>query len=94
VALRASSYPNHSRAPICGIRTVSVDGTENGRSPASRPTPSPPQLTPTKKASDATRRYYTIAVDALGQEGFPFSPICSNPEWRPFYEPFEGDWHL
>jgi hypothetical protein len=44
-------------------------------------------------AGKATRRYYVVAVDALGQEGFPSSPVWFNREWRQFYVPFVGEWH-
>ncbi len=33
------------------------------------------------------------AVDALGQEGLPSSPVWHNREWKRFYEPFTGQWH-
>jgi hypothetical protein len=44
-------------------------------------------------AADSTRRFYIIAVDALGQEGFPSSPVWHNREWQQFYRPFVDDWH-
>jgi hypothetical protein len=44
-------------------------------------------------AGTATRRYYVVAVDALGQEGFPSSPVWFNREWQSFYRPFVGEWH-
>ena len=44
-------------------------------------------------AGEATRRYYVVAVDALGQEGFPSSPVWHRREWRTHYEPFIGEWH-
>ncbi len=44
-------------------------------------------------AGKETRRYYVVAVDALGQEGFPSSPVWSNREWQSFYQPFIGEWH-
>lgn len=45
------------------------------------------------EAGERTRRYYIVAVDALGQEGFPSAPVWYRREWRPFYEPFVGAWH-
>jgi hypothetical protein len=45
------------------------------------------------KAGKTTRRYYVVAVDALGQEGFPSSPVWFNREWQSFYKPFVGEWH-
>jgi hypothetical protein len=44
-------------------------------------------------AGKETRRYYVVAVDALGQEGFPSSPVWFNREWQSFYKPFVGEWH-
>lgn len=46
-----------------------------------------------ENAGKPARRYYVIAVDALGQEGFPSSPVWFNREWAPFYVPFVGEWH-
>jgi len=46
-----------------------------------------------QQAGSSTRRYYVVAVDALGQEGFPSSPVWFNREWKRFYEPFTGEWH-
>ncbi len=36
---------------------------------------------------------YIVAVDAIGQEGFPSSPVWFQREWRAYYEPFVGAWH-
>ena len=44
-------------------------------------------------AGKETRRYYVVAVDALGQEGFPSSPVWFEREWRAFYKPFVKEWH-
>jgi hypothetical protein len=40
-----------------------------------------------------TRRYWAVAVDALGQEGFPSAPAWHYREYRRFYVPFVGAWH-
>jgi hypothetical protein len=40
-----------------------------------------------------TRRYWVVAVDALGQEGFPSAPAWHYREYRRYYEPFVGPWH-
>lgn len=45
------------------------------------------------EAGKASRRYYIVAVDALGQEGFPSAPVWFEREWKRFYEPFTGEWH-
>jgi hypothetical protein len=39
------------------------------------------------------RRYYVVAVDALGQEGFPGAPVWFEREWKSYYQPFTRDWH-
>jgi hypothetical protein len=44
-------------------------------------------------AGKSARRYYVVAVDSLGQEGFPSAPAWFNREWRDFYRPFVGEWH-
>ncbi len=44
-------------------------------------------------AGKSSRRYYVVAVDALGQEGHPSSPVWFEREWKAFYKPFIGDWH-
>jgi hypothetical protein len=45
------------------------------------------------KAGDVTRRYWVVAVDALGQEGFPSAPTWHQRQFRKFYVPFTGEWH-
>ncbi|MBY0526867.1 MAG: fibronectin type III domain-containing protein [Gemmataceae bacterium] len=45
------------------------------------------------KAGSVARRYWIVAVDALGQEGFPSAPTWHNREYRKFYVPFVGEWH-
>jgi hypothetical protein len=45
------------------------------------------------EAGKAARRYYVVAVDALGQEGCPSAPVWFEREWKRFYEPFVGEWH-
>jgi len=44
-------------------------------------------------AGKNARRYYVVAVDALGQEGFPSAPAWFEREWKQYYQPFTGDWH-
>jgi hypothetical protein len=79
---------------IAGYRVYRMDGRYD-KEPVSRLTDEPLAATafddPT--AGKASRRYYVIAVDALGQEGFPSSPVWFNREWRSFYLPFIGEWH-
>jgi hypothetical protein len=45
------------------------------------------------EAGKSTRRYYVVAVDALGQEGIPSAPVWFEREWKSFYKPFTSDWH-
>ena len=45
------------------------------------------------EAGKVSRRYYVVSVDALGQEGFPSSPVWFEREWKRFYEPFVAGWH-
>ena len=81
-------------AEIRGYRVYRMDG-RFGKDPITRLTDQP--LTETTFADPAagkgTRRYYIVAVDALGQEGFPSSPVWHQREWRSFYKPFVGEWH-
>lgn len=42
---------------------------------------------------EETLRYHVVAVDALGQEGFPSSPVWFHREWKRFYLPFIEEWH-
>ena len=37
-----------------------------------------------------TTRYWIVAVDALGQEGEPSSPVWHQKSYKGF---FQGDWH-
>jgi hypothetical protein len=45
------------------------------------------------KATKQTKRYWVVAVDALGQEGFPSAPAWHYRQFRKYYEPFVGEWH-
>jgi len=46
-----------------------------------------------KGAGMEVRRYWIVAVDALGQEGVPSSPTWHYRTCREFYVPFVGEWH-
>jgi len=50
------------------------------------------QYTDTQATKD-TKRYWVVAVDALGQEGFPSAPAWHYRQFRKYYEPFVGEWH-
>ena len=85
--------PNPERG-IVGYRVYRMDGRYD-KEPVSRLTDDPlgPTAFQDESAGQQTRRYYVIAVDALGQEGFPSSPVWFRREWRDFYVPFIGDRH-
>jgi len=77
-----------------GYRVYRMDGRWD-KDPISRLTPEPiaaPSYADTT-AGKSTRRYYIVAVDALGQEGFPSAPVWFQREWRQYYKPFVGEWH-
>ena len=78
---------------IVGYRIYRMDGRYD-KEMISRLTDDPQAATtfsdPT--AGKSTRRYYVVAVDAIGQEGFPSSPVWHKREWRDFYAPFVGEW--
>jgi hypothetical protein len=46
-----------------------------------------------EKATKETKRYWVVAVDAMGQEGVPSAPVWHQRQYRKFYEPFTGEWH-
>ena len=79
---------------IAGYRVYRMDGRYD-KDPVSRLTAEP--ITATRfqdeSAGKQARRFYIVAVDALGQEGFPSSPVWFQREWRDFYQPFVGEWH-
>jgi hypothetical protein len=79
---------------IRGYRVYRLDGRYD-QEPVARLTPEPVAecrfMDP--DAGKSTRRYHVVAVDALGQEGHPSSPVWFEREWQRFYEPFTGEWH-
>ncbi|HEY2250762.1 MAG TPA: hypothetical protein VGH74_06860, partial [Planctomycetaceae bacterium] len=79
---------------IADYRVYRMDGRWND-DPVSRLTPDPLTATSYADASAGkhARRYYVVAVDSLGQEGFPSSPVWFQREWRDYYLPFIGEWH-
>ena len=52
----------------------------------------PTQFTDETVGKD-TRRYWVVAVDALGQEGLPSAPAWHYRQYRKYYESFVGAWH-
>lgn len=77
-----------------GYRVYRMDGRYD-KEAVTRLTPEPVQDLTFKDpdAGKKSRRYYVIAVDALGQEGTPSSPVWFEREWKSYYAPFSGDWH-
>jgi hypothetical protein len=77
-----------------GYRVYRMDGRYDSES-ISRlmPEPLPAVGFADPDAGKSTRRYYVAAVDALGQEGHPSSPVWFEREWKKRYLPFTGEWH-
>jgi hypothetical protein len=72
---------------IAGYHVYKLEGTWNIR----RVTEGPIKETAfTHQAGKNTTRYWIVAVDALGQEGQPSSPVWHQQSYRRF---FEGEWH-
>jgi hypothetical protein len=81
-------------AEIKGYRVYRMDGRYE-KDPIPRLTSEPQHATTFSdpSAGKSSRRYYITAVDALGQEGFPSSPVWFEREWKQYYLPFTGEWH-
>ncbi len=77
-----------------GYRVYRMNGRYD-KDPIPRLTPEPIGATTFSdpEAGKNARRYYVVAVDALGQEGFPSSPVWFEREWKQYYKPFTGEWH-
>jgi hypothetical protein len=83
--------------PLSGYRLYRMESPRrNGPGqPVTRVTADPVAVTryDDAKAGQVTRRYWVVAVDALGQEGFPSAPTWHYREYRRYYAPFAGEWH-
>jgi hypothetical protein len=79
---------------IQGYRVYRMDGRFD-KEPVTRLTPEPVRgmTFSDPEAGKKSRRYYVVAVDAVGQEGAPSSPVWFAREWKSFYDPFVGEWH-
>jgi hypothetical protein len=80
-----------------GYRVYRMDGprTNGPGQPVRRLTLDPVAATryTDETAGGETKRYWIVAVDALGQEGFPSAPVWYEREYRAAYAPFVGEWH-
>jgi hypothetical protein len=87
-------WVNNKEANVKGYRVYRMDGRFDNAA-ISRLTPEPVagETFTDPQAGKATRRYYIVAVDALGQEGVPSAPVWFEREWKQFYKPFTTEWH-
>jgi hypothetical protein len=87
----------NSEQALKGYRVYRMEGPKlNGPGqPVTRLTEEPIQETTftDPKATRETKRYWVVAVDALGQEGLPSAPVWHYRQFRKAYEPFVGAWH-
>ncbi len=72
---------------ILGYHVYKLEGTWNIRRVTDKPIK---ETTFKHQAGKNTTRYWIVAVDALGQEGQPSSPVWHQQSYRGF---FEGEWH-
>jgi fibronectin type 3 domain-containing protein len=77
--------PNPEKG-IVGYRVYKLDGTWD----IVRLTADPIRETTFAHKSSGPTRYWVVAVDALGQEGQPSSPVWHGHRYEGFYE---GEWH-
>ncbi|MFM8273980.1 MAG: hypothetical protein ACKODX_16845 [Gemmata sp.] len=82
---------------VTGYRVYRMDGPKiNGAGQkVLRRTPDPvkePKWADETGATD-TKRYWVVAVDALGQEGIPSAPAWGWRQFKKVYDGFTGEWH-
>ena len=84
----------NSEKALKGYRVYRMNGRYD-KDAIPRLTPEPIRETAYSDASagKSSRRYHVVAVDVLGQEGFPSSPVWFEREWSQYYKPFVGEWH-
>jgi hypothetical protein len=90
-------WAHNPEAKLKGYRVYRMEGPRiNGPGQkVTRLTPEPiaePHWTDMTATKD-TKRYWIVAVDALGQEGMPSAPVWHYRQYRKYYEPFIGEWH-
>jgi len=88
----------NSEKQLKGYYVYRMNGRHVSRSKVSRLTPEPLAALKYGAATDGEtqRRFFVVAVDALGQEGVPSSPTWAYREWNRYYKPFGaglGTWH-
>lgn len=81
--LRWSANPE---AGVAGYHVYKLEGTWS----ITRLTAEPVRGTTFTHRSPGTTRYWVVAVDALGQEGQPSSPVWHGQRYDGF---FRGEWH-
>jgi hypothetical protein len=90
-------WTSGSETNLRGYRVYRMEGPRiNG--PGQKVTRLTAQPIPEPRYADAaagrdTRRYWVVAVDTLGQEGFPSAPAWHYRQYRKYYQPFVGEWH-
>jgi fibronectin type 3 domain-containing protein len=87
----------NAESGIKGYRVYRMDGPKlNGPGQkVLRRTPEPVSETKWTDESNATdtKRYWVVAVDALGQEGIPSAPAWGWRQYKKIYDGFTGEWH-
>ena len=87
----------HPEAGIAGYRVYRMESPRiNGAGqPVTRVTVDPVKdnrFIDTNTNTDP-RRYWIVAVDALGQEGIPSAPVWYERQYKDVYKTFTGEWH-
>lgn len=80
-------------SPGAGVRGYHVYRTDGINAGCSRITQAPLGEASYLDRSGNAARYYVVAVDALGQEGYPSSPVWGHRPDQGLYSKYEGDWH-
>jgi fibronectin type 3 domain-containing protein len=90
-------WPANTESGIKGYRVYRMDGPKiNGPGQkVVRLTADPvKELTYTDETGKTdTKRYWVVAVDALGQEGIPSAPAWGWRQYKKVYDGFAGEWH-
>jgi hypothetical protein len=87
----------NAESGIAGYRVYRMDGPKiNG--PGQKVVRRTPDLVKELKWTDETsatdtKRYWIVAVDALGQEGVPSAPAWGWRQFKKVYDGFTGEWH-